>query len=469
MIRKLRFRFIAVSMAALLAALALTMGLVGFMAHSRARTQYEAVLEAILDSRGPLAAAEADGPGRARLTQWPELPYEARFFTSVLTAGGRVEKADLSHIATVDRPMAERLTLKAAGTRGAKGMLREGPGVYSFSSRTEEEGTRFAFLDVTSRFWMFRELSVYCVLVGLVILVVFMCFISGYSKRVIAPYVVSMEKQQQFITNASHERKTPLAVISANTEMLEMLEGENKWTQSTLRQVQRMNGLVARLMTLARMEETRPEEMVTVDLSRLAAEEADAFENVVLMAGKTFEKDLEGGVLVRGDEKSLRDLCSILLDNAAKYCDEGGRVRIELKGGRHPALTVRNSYADASKVDTARFFERFYRADGSRNSKKQGYGIGLSIASDIARRMDTRIQVAAKDRDICFTVGMNRAEPQKTEGDRGGRPGDGKEAPEGQDAAARKKKDTASAVSRVPDRPEPAGDQRSALSGEDAS
>ena len=429
MIRKLRFRFIAVSMAALFAALVLTMGLVSFLVRSRVRIQYEAVLEAILDSGGVLPVA-ADGGGRASLKEWPELPYEARFFTDVLTVDGQVKKTDLSHIATVDNPTAERLTLKAAGMRGAKGMLRDGPGCYSFSSRAVEEGTRFAFLDVTSRFWMLRELSVYCVLVGLLILVVFLCFISRYSKRVIAPYVVSMEKQQQFITNAGHELKTPLSVISANTEMLEMLEGENKWTQSTLRQVQRMNGLVARLMTLARMEETKPEEMVTVDLSRIAAEEADAFENVVLMAGRTFEKDLESGVLVRGDKKSLRDLCAILLDNAAKYCDEGGRVRIELKNGRHPVLTVRNSYAEASKVDTARFFERFYRADGSRNSKKQGYGIGLSIASDIARRMDTRIQVTAKDRDICFTVGMNRAEPQKTEGDRGGRSGDAKDAQE---------------------------------------
>ncbi len=410
MIKKLRFRFVFVSMAALLAALLLTMGLVNLLVHNRVRAQNEAILEAILASGGGIPAGADDPDGRLSLDELPELFYEMRFFTGVMTAEGAVEKLDLGRIVSLDGSDAEDLVLRAARRHGSRGMLRRGPGFYSYLFQKAGEEEHFAFLDVTSRYWLFREIFLYSALVGLVILVVFLFFILRYSQSIIAPYVVSMEKQQQFITNAGHELKTPLSVISANTEMLEMLGGENKWTQSTLRQVKRMNGLVARLMTLARMEEQKPGEMVTVDLSRVAAEEADAFENVVHMGGKTFEKDLDPSVLVKGDEKSLREMCSILLDNAAKYCDEGGRVRIELKNARHPVLTVRNSYADASRVDTSRFFERFYRADGSRNSKKQGYGIGLSIATDIARRMGARIQVSARDGDISFAVTMPRAD-----------------------------------------------------------
>lgn len=413
MIRKLRMRFIALSMAALFFALALTLGLVNLLGRNRTEAQYGAVLEAILDNGGRLPDRIPDRDNRISLRELPELLHEFRYFSSVLREDGTVEEGDLSHIAAVDREGAREVTRLAAGTQREKGLVNRGKSWYSFSLRKEAAGVRYAFLDVTSRLWLVREVFDYSLPVCGAILLIFFLFIFGYSKKVIAPYVVSMEKQQQFVTNAGHELKTPLSIISANTEMLETLGGGNKWTASTLRQVKRMNDLVARLMTLARMEESRPEELVTVDLSRVAAEEAEAFENMVTLSGKTFEKDLELHVLVRGDEKSLREMCSILLDNAAKYCDGGGRVRIELKNGRHPALTVRNSYSKADSVDTSRFFERFYRADGSRNSQKQGYGIGLSIASDIARRMGARIQVSARGGEIAFTLSMRGAEPER--------------------------------------------------------
>ena len=120
---------------------------------------------------------------------------------------------------------------------------------------------------------------------------------------------------------------------------------------------------------------------------------------------------MENGVTVRGDEKSLRELCAILLDNAAKYCDEGGCVSISLTGGRHPVLMVSNTYAGEGKVDTSRFFERFYRQDGSHNSQKQGYGIGLSIARDIAFHMEANLRCTFRDGVISFAVTMKRDGP----------------------------------------------------------
>ncbi len=408
MIRRLRYRFILAATAALIAAMVLTMTVVLVLSSRRIDAQYAGVLDAILDNDGQLPKLVPDEDGRISLDEMPELMYEIRFFTVTVGSDGAAVDRDVEHITTVSAQAADRIAERAARAHRAYGRLRMDRAWYSYGSREEGEGRLFAFIDVTSRAWILEEIRAYMGLVSVCIVVFFLLIIFRYSRRIIAPYVESMEKQQQFITNASHELKTPLAVISANTEMTEMLSGETKWTKSTLKQVERLNGLVARLVTLARMREKKSEDLMPVDMSRIASEEADNFEDVVTISGKSFSKNVEGSVIVRGDEKSLREMCTILLDNAAKYCDEGGRVSISLTGGRHPVLTVSNTYAGDGKVDTSRFFDRFYRQDGSRNSQKQGYGIGLSIAQDIAFHMDATLRCTFRDGVISFAVTMKR-------------------------------------------------------------
>ncbi len=408
MIRRLRYKFILAATAALIAAMVLTMTGVMFMASGRIDAQYSGVLDAILQNGGRLPALISDADGRISLEDVPELLYELRFFTVTVDGEGGVVDRDVTHIATVSRQMADRAAGMAAASRRSEGRIRLERSFYRYDSTQTDTGRLYVFIDVTSRAWILQEVTAYMALVGVCIIVFFLLIIFRYSKKIIAPYVESMEKQQQFITNASHELKTPLAVISANTEMTEMLSGETKWTRSTMNQVERLNGLVARLVTLARMQEKKSEDLVPVDMSRIVSEEADNFEDVVTVTGKRFSKSVEEGVTVRGDEKSLREMCTILLDNAAKYCDEGGCVSIALTGGRHPVLSVSNTYEGDGKVDTARFFERFYRQDGSRNSQKQGYGIGLSIAQDIAAHMDASLRCGYKDGVITFSVSMKR-------------------------------------------------------------
>ncbi len=408
MIRRLRYRFILVATAALIIAVTLTMSAVMALASHRIDTQYSGLLDAILENGGSLPQRLPDDDARIGADEIPELLYELRYFTVTVDKDGNVSSRNTEHIASVDAGTAEAAAGKAMKTHRARGRVKVDRSYFNFASAENDGVKLYVFIDVTSRAWILRETTGYMWIVGLCIAVIFLLIIFHYSKRVIAPYVESMEKQQQFITNASHELKTPLAVISANTEMTEMLSGQTKWTQSTLKQVERLNGLVARLVTLARMREKKPEDLMPVDMSHIVSEEAENFEDVVTVSGKRFTKSVDRGVTVRGDEKSLRELCSILLDNAAKYCDEGGCVSIALTGGRHPVLTVSNTYAGDGNVDTSRFFERFYRQDGSHNSQKQGYGIGLSIARDIAFHMEANLRCTFRDGVICFAVTMKR-------------------------------------------------------------
>ncbi len=406
MIAKQRFRFVFLSTLALLVAMAVTILAVIGLSALRLDRQYDAMLEALLGNGGRLPPKMMDMDGRISLSELPELVYETRYFAVRLSADGAVISQDLSHISTMNPETARRAVDLALQENAESGKVRLDGGYYAFGRKAGGQDTMYVFIDITSRLWMLREVLGYMMLVVLVILIAYVFVFLYYSKKIIQPQVEAMERQQRFITNASHELKTPLAVISANTEMTEMLHGRDKWTESTLRQVERMSGLTQRLVALCRMEENGQETLSDVDMSRLTAEESGSYEQVILRDGKTFSAKIQDGVVVKGEEKALRELLGILLDNADKYCDAGGKVDLTLSGGRHPALLVANTFADAANVDTSRFFERFYREDGSRNSKKQGYGIGLSIAGDIAARMGGHISAEARNGSIRFVITM---------------------------------------------------------------
>jgi signal transduction histidine kinase len=230
-----------------------------------------------------------------------------------------------------------------------------------------------------------------------------------------------MEQQKQFITNASHELKTPLAVIKANTEMQEMMDGESEWSQSTLRQVDRMTGLIGNLVQIARAQEMTDGELAPTDIAAAVSETADSFAPVAASDGKKLEKESPDSLVTKCSDSSMRQLTSLLIDNAIKYCDDGGTIKVELTRSRRGAvLTVSNDYAEGANVDYTRFFERFYRQDeahtilagtvagsseGSSGERtgKSGYGIGLSIAESLVKSMKGSIDVSWDKGRILFT------------------------------------------------------------------
>ncbi|MDD6550639.1 MAG: HAMP domain-containing sensor histidine kinase, partial [Lachnospiraceae bacterium] len=209
---------------------------------------------------------------------------------------------------------------------------------------------------------------------------------------------------KQFITNASHELKTPLAVIKANTQVQEMMNGKDEWSESTMHQVDRMTGLIQNLVTIVRAEEKEDAgDRTDTDISEAIRDTVKSYAPVAENAGETLNQNIGDGIHMNAVESQIRQLATLLIDNAIKYCDEKGTIDVTvIQKGRGIRLSVSNSYADGKNVDYSKFFERFYRADQSHNVDKGGYGIGLSIAESLVKQYNGSINASWKDGIITF-------------------------------------------------------------------
>ena len=228
------------------------------------------------------------------------------------------------------------------------------------------------------------------------------------SRRAIAPVAESIQKQKEFVTNAGHELKTPLAIIRANTEAMELRQGESKWSRNIKDQIVRLNGLMENLLLLARMDETaEPPPAERVDLTALAEESICGFREGAALRGIRLEGDLQPNVAVRSNPGHMSQLLSVLLDNGVKYTEPNGHIGVTLaRAGTHALLQVRNSPANLPE-DPAQLFDRFYRGDPARTQTTGGYGIGLSAARAMVEAWQGTIRAGMEGEDtVVFTVSL---------------------------------------------------------------
>ena len=227
------------------------------------------------------------------------------------------------------------------------------------------------------------------------------------SRWAIRPVKTAIENQQRFISDASHELKTPLTVISANAEVLETEIGENRWLSNIKSQTQVMSDLVFDLLDLAKMDETH-EEMVFAefDLSSVILSKSLEFECTAFENGKTFEQNITENVIYKGNEESIKHLVTILIDNAIKHSDENGFIRVTLTvSGNKRIFQVYNTGNGIKNSEKDKIFNRFYRSDESRSKVTGGYGLGLSIAKAIVDAHKGTISVDGEENKwISFTV-----------------------------------------------------------------
>lgn len=339
----------------------------------------------------------------------PDYFYTTRYFAVLFDENEQVEQVKTSHITYISEEQAEEYAHIALNKYLHFGSFGR---YYYYCGERENGGTIVIYLDRTAQIMLVnRILFAALSILGLGTVLSFF-FMRIFSKNIVRSEIENIEKQKQFITNASHELKTPLAVIRANTEMQEMLDGENEWTQSTIRQVDRMSGLIANLVQISRAQEKADGELKVIDIVPAVSETADSFVPVARSEGKNLEKTLPQSLSVKADDSRIRQLVSLLTDNAVKYCDDGGTVTVSLsKSGRYAVLEVSNDYAEGAEVDYTRFFERFYRQDEahtissseSSGKSRSGYGIGLSIADSLVQAMKGTIDVSWKDGRITFS------------------------------------------------------------------
>ena len=225
------------------------------------------------------------------------------------------------------------------------------------------------------------------------------------SKRVIAPIQETYIKQKQFITGASHELKTPLAIISSNADVLEMMNGDSKWTQNIHNQVDRLTSLVNSLVVFSRMEEKDTVERTRFDLTNALESRIEDFNELANFQKKNIVTDIDPDLYYFGEEASIVQLMDILLENAIKYAPEDSGISVSLKKNRKYAILKVSNKATVQKGDLSKVFERFYRLDESRNSAIKGYGIGLSMAQLIVEKHKETIRAYAPE-DGIFKIEM---------------------------------------------------------------
>ena len=229
-------------------------------------------------------------------------------------------------------------------------------------------------------------------------------------RRMVQPVEDAFIRQKQFVSDASHELKTPLAVISANAEVLEQEIGENEYLGYIRSEVRRTNSLVENLLTLARLDRNDASaEMKHFDLSRAVMDVVLPFESTVYEAGKTLETDVPEGIDCNGNEEMIKQLTVILLSNALKYSNPGGQISVSLASkGKQCELRVFNTGDAIDPKDLEKIFDRFWRADPAHSRETGGHGLGLAIARSIAETNRGRITVESKEgQGTAFTVTLN--------------------------------------------------------------
>ncbi len=406
--KKIQRKFILASSSAMLLMLLMVIGLViAVLGHNIRSRIYERV-DYIADNNGVIPDYREVKDDYDKITITPESQYEYRYFSLVVT-DDKTEVLDVSHIAAISKERAVELANNVLASKRKKGSIKENGITYFYKVVLCDNGNKVVvFLDCTRTLEGISGALRFTAIVGFLCFVFFFLIISLVSKRAVKSIVDNIKAQNEFITNAGHELKTPLAIISANTEVVEMISGKNEWTESTLNQVNRMSGLVSDLIFLARMNERTDMKLEKVNLTKIVTETAMPFKAVLDKQKKTSVFQIADGISVKADEKLLTNLVSILVDNAVKYCDEGGEVCVSLqKRGRGELggkLVISNSYVNGKNIDYTRFFERFYREDESHNSKKQGYGIGLSMAESIVKNLRGKLSVSYVNDKIFFTL-----------------------------------------------------------------
>ena len=275
----------------------------------------------------------------------------------------------------------------------------------SFIKSPRTEYTLVAFMDNTVSESGLSMLMRNVLIAGGIAIVLLFLISLFLSKRIIRPLEENDRQQKRFISDASHELKTPVAVIGANAELLSREIGENEWLSNIQYENERMGGLVKQLLDLSRAENTNVP-METVDLSRVVTGEVLAFESLAFDQGKTIQSDIDDGIQITGNQAQLSQLSSILLDNAVRH-STGSEIEVSLKRESNAVvLRVVNEGAEIPQDQLAHLFDRFYQINEARNSEGHHYGLGLSIAKAVAEKHGGSIAVSCQDGKIRFTVSI---------------------------------------------------------------
>ena len=386
MMHNLRLKFIRIAMAALAATVLLIAAAINVMNWLNVRSEIRETASFLAESDGmvsPERANEWAGKNRHRKNVLTQSVY----FIARAGRNGSLQIERQGRMEAVSQDDAAVLLEQAAASGRESGFTEE-----YFYQRFSSRGNTVSwlFLNCESYLTASRNLLLFSGIICLFGILFSLLVVSLLSRKAIQPFVRNEQKQKRFVTDASHELKAPLAVISANMDVLALKDPDNPWINGTRNQVSSMRNLVEDMVYLSRADETdRPAEKKPLDLKQLLLETAEPYQAMAEFRNQSFHCEAEDSLRVQGDDAALRRVVAILCDNAVKYTPENGAIFLRAyAAGRNVVIETENPPVQPlTEEDCARLFDRFYRADEARSRDHQsGYGIGLSIAQAVIDR-----------------------------------------------------------------------------------
>ena len=436
MIRKLRLRFILAALVSILFVLSATIAAINVSNYLKVERETKQSLDSVIEyghqnrlmsysgNWGGQYGGQYGGQDPSRRN--PDL--NEQYFITVFDESGSIEYYDYSHIAPGDSDVELRqlmsVKIYASGEKeGNVGQLRfrrldtedkvervtgweytpEGP--IQTTEEIDVKLTFVAFLDTSERTHAFNSFFTSSMLIAAISYTVLALLIILSSKLVFKTSEESYKKQKAFITNASHELKTPLTIISTDLELIEMDHGKTEWTESIHDQVLRLNTMTKQLVTLSRLDEANLDNypFAVFSLTDLANESIEAFAPTYKNRELTFKHEVGLDIDIKANKYLINELFYIFLDNALKYAKDKGEVTLIVRKNANKKVDIifSNDVED-DEMDTNLLFERFYRSPKS--SSKEGSGIGLSIAKEIVELHKGKVNVSVKDGKIYFYI-----------------------------------------------------------------
>ena len=414
MIKELRRKFVLTSMLAVSILLLLLLGAINILNYRSMNEDTDKTLRMLSSYEGDVSNLEQrpeqreDNLPPVRFGMEGKNNYDAflssNFFVVRFAGSGEVTYVDTRRTSAVSEDEAQSLAKEVC--ESGKDSGKSGRYKYLMTDSKNVGGKVVVFLDVSDEYISSVRVLLLSIGMGILFWLLILMLVILMSKKAIEPVAESIEKQKQFITNAGHELKTPIAIIQSNTEAMELYNGESKWSRNIKDQAIRLTNLVQNLLVLSRLDEQMPGQMEEVRFSELVTTFLNQFRQSFEERNIALHTEIQSGIRIHADKAQIEQLISIFMDNAVKYANENGTVEVHLeKKAKHVIFEVENTCGQLPEVPSQKLFERFYRGDASHNQKNGGYGIGLSMAQSIAEQNKGMITAKYSGNNrICFTV-----------------------------------------------------------------
>lgn len=390
MVKTLKRQFIIFTMTAVACLLGFIVLAINGLNWMMLERQSDTVLQTLVDADGVFHKMDFDRPPPFSRPMNMDRMRASRFFIVESDASGNILNVNIDQISAIDHEAAKSYALKVLKTDKESGRT-DG---YKFAVKQLGPNRLLFFMDISEQnesFCMVLFASVAIAVLCWGILLIIVILLSG---KVIHPVLVGMEKQKQFITNAGHEMKTPLAIIQSNNDTMALIHGENKYNVYIRNQTKRLNVLMSNLLTLAKLDEEVSLVTEAVNISEVISDLLPVYREDAQVRNLRFHVHIEPDIVIQTNQDSFRQVLTILLDNAFKYTPDSGDIRLSLtRNGRKIQIIEENTCDSSLEPEPERMFERFYRGDAARTQKKEssGYGIGLSAARAICENFGGKL------------------------------------------------------------------------------